>query len=689
MTRTIIAIFYLLCLSACGGSADGAVLVTSPSGNYTPTTTLAAAAIDPNAAGKTVVVTSVLSAVQSNISSATLHAWPSDRVLKIEKGGSIANTTLFRNNGNVIISGGTLAGSGRFINNTGSVTVNGSYQAFTGTGGVTGLHVIKPQWFGVIPDTGADLATGMTLLNAAMSGSPGAAVDFTEGVYKSSVAFWPAGYGIQARALGKVVIEPPDGGSNYTFVGGDREAGPFTESIRLSENMAVGGTSATVTSSSGYSAGDVVMMFSGESSNSTGDNIIPLYKQFFTITGISGNVITFSEESKYAFNTADDAKIMASTARPLVNSRIEGFHFRNNSTFLGAYLHGIVYAYNVEVVNCRFDGYSAVGYASFSDKLIYRNVDFVGYTGPSTAAGTIEVTFDNITYTPGQTSQGIGLFIEETPVKVTVLNSTIKGRVHAVNSTDATPNKQLIMRDSTIITPASSRALWVSGWANAAGFGIDLDRVTFNAPGGLNADGRKCIVDFRFADSIRITNSVWENTDADAYAIDGGNFGTTYRHFTSNRYDDSLGVHSGMLDNMNPIYATGTFTPALQFGGAAVGMTTSYAIGTYTRHGNRVFYSISLKLTAKGSSTGVATIAGMPFTSKNTTNHAFPNSVLFNLMAVTLTQPIQATINPNTTTISLGKLTTGSYDAFDQADFTDTSLIQVTGQYEISTVYGI
>lgn len=88
-------IFLTLVVLLLATQANAAILVFSPNGAYTTKTTLSAAATAADAAGKTVVVTSALSAVQSNISSATVHAWPADRALKVEKGGSINPTTKF------------------------------------------------------------------------------------------------------------------------------------------------------------------------------------------------------------------------------------------------------------------------------------------------------------------------------------------------------------------------------------------------------------------------------------------------------------------------------------------------------------------------------------------------------------------------------------------------------------------
>ena len=55
------------------------------------------------------------------------------------------------------------------------------------------------------------------------------------------------------------------------------------------------------------------------------------------------------------------------------------------------------------------------------------------------------------------------------------------------------------------------------------------------------------------------------------------------------------------------------WTPVLQFGGASVGITYSQQFGRYAKYGNLVFFSFEIDLTSKGSSTGNATIAGLPF----------------------------------------------------------------------------
>lgn len=58
---------------------------------------------------------------------------------------------------------------------------------------------------------------------------------------------------------------------------------------------------------------------------------------------------------------------------------------------------------------------------------------------------------------------------------------------------------------------------------------------------------------------------------------------------------------------------SGTFTPAIKFGGASTGITYTTQAGHYSRIGNRVFFSVQIVLSSKGSATGTATVESLPF----------------------------------------------------------------------------
>lgn len=59
--------------------------------------------------------------------------------------------------------------------------------------------------------------------------------------------------------------------------------------------------------------------------------------------------------------------------------------------------------------------------------------------------------------------------------------------------------------------------------------------------------------------------------------------------------------------------SSGSFTPVLAFGGASTGITYSIQEGFYIRTGSLCFINIQIILTSKGSSTGNASISGLPF----------------------------------------------------------------------------
>lgn len=151
MSKLLLSLFTLLALAS---NSSAAILCPSASGGAPyNATSLASAAVSPSCKNG-VVVTSALSAVQSNISSATVHAWPAGRALKIDNGGSISNSTTFAINGNFQAPlSRVFAGAGSIVFGSGSVTE------------------IPPEWFG--PMSGDNSAILSAAINASIvSGIP-------------------------------------------------------------------------------------------------------------------------------------------------------------------------------------------------------------------------------------------------------------------------------------------------------------------------------------------------------------------------------------------------------------------------------------------------------------------------------------------------------------------------------------
>ena len=61
-------------------------------------------------------------------------------------------------------------------------------------------------------------------------------------------------------------------------------------------------------------------------------------------------------------------------------------------------------------------------------------------------------------------------------------------------------------------------------------------------------------------------------------------------------------------------YETGTFTPGITFGNNNNDLVLGSALGSYTKIGRRIFIDITINMSDKGDSTGMARITGLPFT---------------------------------------------------------------------------
>lgn len=220
MKRFVITLFLLVSAT----SANSAILVFSPNetGVYTTKRTLAEANSDADVAGKTVVVTSVLSAVQSNISSATVHKWSSDRKLVVEKGGKINNTTVFD------LSGVSFQ--------------DGIYQMFGGTGRVIGLTFSRPQMFG---------GTGSAHFQKAINASK--KVKLSAGAYAIS--------GIQLNAVSHVSLEIEGEGSGEVTITNDSTADMFIGSGGIS-NFSLEDVTISTTANAGHIFNGIMGSFS-------------------------------------------------------------------------------------------------------------------------------------------------------------------------------------------------------------------------------------------------------------------------------------------------------------------------------------------------------------------------------------------------------------------------------------------
>jgi hypothetical protein len=124
---------------------------------------------------------------------------------------------------------------------------------------------------------------------------------------------------------------------------------------------------------------------------------------------------------------------------------------------------------------------------------------------------------------------------------------------------------------------------------------------------------------------------------------------------------------------------SGAWTPALQFNGLSVGLTYSSRVGRYYRLNKMVVVFFDIILTAKGSSTGDAGIAGLPFSSISDTLIACSLGFYANMAGITSMEG--SFINAGLTTIALAAPGATDVVALTDANFTNTTRLSGSCTY--------
>jgi hypothetical protein len=132
----------------------------------------------------------------------------------------------------------------------------------------------------------------------------------------------------------------------------------------------------------------------------------------------------------------------------------------------------------------------------------------------------------------------------------------------------------------------------------------------------------------------------------------------------------------GMTSELLTWYEEGNWTPVLTFGGGSTGITYGTQTGKYTRIGNRVLFELTIILTSKGSSSGGASISGLPFTvSSPVTGPMF----MGNMSAIgTIPQVLI-----NATNIDLYYQTSGANSQYTAGNFNNNTELRISGFYSV------
>lgn len=128
-----------------------------------------------------------------------------------------------------------------------------------------------------------------------------------------------------------------------------------------------------------------------------------------------------------------------------------------------------------------------------------------------------------------------------------------------------------------------------------------------------------------------------------------------------------------------PFGITKTFTPVLSFGGASVGITYGTQLGKYWLLGAMVFFDITIILTNKGSSTGVAAVS-LPFTSSND-GHQLTTNIQSNITFPAGCTALTGEIPANTASVSIQGYGSTAIVVATNTQFANNSTLLITGFY--------
>jgi hypothetical protein len=127
-------------------------------------------------------------------------------------------------------------------------------------------------------------------------------------------------------------------------------------------------------------------------------------------------------------------------------------------------------------------------------------------------------------------------------------------------------------------------------------------------------------------------------------------------------------------------YEEGTFTPTLLFGGASVGIAYSVQEGFYTKIGNMVFINGRVATTTKSSSTGNASIGGLPI--------AIGSHIVSWCLrvgsTVSYTGMLQAYSDASSQTINIQQvIEAGTSSTLTDANFSNVVSVTFSGHYRV------
>ncbi len=235
-------------------------------------------------------------------------------------------------------------------------------------------------------------------------------------------------------------------------------------------------------------------------------------------------------------------------------------------------------------------------------------------------------------------------------------------QVAAAAAKDAATNNLYVLNNWTTTTCTANLAacpIYMTGTAIVEG--LTAAGVLFDVAAGSSRNGFQ--VNYRGADKLHL-----DDTGNPFFPVLGAQNSSTGGQVivSSSGLASAVGLQS--------------FTPVLAFGGNSVGIDYSVQSGTYHTAGHLTEVQVNLTLRSKGSSTGAATITGLPVTVSGSSNGTGSAGYTANMSSLTSTPSLFA--DGGGTTIQLFETGSGGSASLSDANFTNTSQIQVTMVYQ-------
>jgi hypothetical protein len=324
----------------------------------------------------------------------------------------------------------------------------------------------------------------------------------------------------------------------------------------------------------------------------------------------------------------------------------------------------------------NLSGGTMTGDLTIPDKIIHSGDTNTAIRFPSADTVTVETAGSERMRVNSSGNVGIGTDSPAQKLEVTGGGNSIGVlRVSTTGSTAGT------FASADFVTGTGAISIGSEGTGRFFIYDGSLDRFTF----GAGTDSGVTLAAKGTGVIAFITNSSSERLRIDS----AGNVGIgTTSPATELDVSGSIRASTGILfgtdtasANTLDDYEEGTFDFGITFGGASVDMTYGARGGKYTKIGRQVTVTGLIGLSNKGTSTGAATITGLPFTVFN--NNANYSGISVGYLAnITFADYIHGFARINETSISLREATNAGVNTpLTNADFANNSEILLSLTY--------